>query len=140
MRLEFIYRRLVLSSTNFGKRNNLKLVDSIVTVKTLVGGKYYSPPPPPVLRKRKALYGRIQFLPKLSWLNCNALPTKLSLYRKKKKEDSADQSEIIPFDEYIFFFAHCELSRENKTEQKKPDRKNKRNHQKTVLGESKRFY
>ena len=67
MRLEFIYRRLVLSSTNFGKRNNLKLLDSIVTVKTLVGGKYYSfPPPPPVLRKRKALYGRIQFLPKLS--------------------------------------------------------------------------
>ena len=47
MRLEFIYRRLVLSSTNFGKRNNLKLVDSIVTVKTLVGGKYYSSPPPP---------------------------------------------------------------------------------------------
>ena len=46
MRLEFIYRRLVLSSTNFGKRNNLKLVDSIVTVKTLVGGKYYSSSPP----------------------------------------------------------------------------------------------
>ena len=41
MRLEFIYRRLVLSSTNFGKRNNLKFLDSIVTVKTLVGGKYY---------------------------------------------------------------------------------------------------
>ena len=51
MRLEFIYRRLVLSSTNFGKRNNLKLVDSIVTVKTLVGGKYYSSPPPPCFAK-----------------------------------------------------------------------------------------
>ena len=52
MRLEFIYRRLVLSSTNFGKRNNLKLLDSIVTVKTLVGGKYYSfPPPPPCFAK-----------------------------------------------------------------------------------------
>ena len=100
MRLEFIYRRLVLSSTNFGKRNNLKLLDSIVTVKTLVGRKYY--PSRRVLRKRKALYGRIQFLPKLSWLNCNALPTKLNLYRKKKK-DSAEKSEIIPFDEYIFF-------------------------------------
>ena len=38
----FIYRRLVLSSTYFGKRDNLKLLDSIVTMKTLVGRKYYS--------------------------------------------------------------------------------------------------
>ena len=42
MRLVFIYRRLVLSSTPFGKRDNLKLLDSIVTMKTLVGKKYYS--------------------------------------------------------------------------------------------------
>ena len=42
MRLVFIYRRLVLSSTHFGKRDNLKLLDSIVTGKTLVGRKYYS--------------------------------------------------------------------------------------------------
>ena len=39
-----------------------------------------------------------------------------------KKRDSADQSEIIPFDEYILF-ARCELSRENKNEKTKPDRK-----------------
>ena len=41
-RLVFIYCRLVLSSTHFGKRDNLELLDSIVTVKTLVGRKYYS--------------------------------------------------------------------------------------------------
>ena len=55
--------------------------------------------------------------------------------QKEKKKGSADQSEIIPFDEYIFF-ARYELSRENKNWKNKPDRKNKWNHQKTVLGES----
>ena len=55
MRLEFIYRRLVLSSTNFGKRNNLKLLDSIVTVNTLVGGKYYFPPPPRFAKTQGAI-------------------------------------------------------------------------------------
>ena len=65
MRLVFIYRRLVVSSTHFGKRDNFKkLFDSIVTVKTLVGRKYY--PSRRVLRKREAQYGHIQFLPKLS--------------------------------------------------------------------------
>ena len=62
MRLVFIYRRLVVSSTHFGKRDNFKkLFDSIVTVKTLVGRKYYP--------SREAQYGHIQFpefLPKLS--------------------------------------------------------------------------
>ena len=61
------------------------------------------------------------------------MPSQLSLHRKEK--DSADQTRIIPFDEYIFF-ARCELSRKNKNEKTKPDRKNKWNHQKTVLGES----
>ena len=42
MRLVFIYCHLVLSSTHFGKGDNLKLLDSIVTVKTQVGRKYYS--------------------------------------------------------------------------------------------------
>ena len=51
----------------------------------------------------------------------------------QKKKDSADQSEITPFDEYIFF-ARSELSRENKNERTKPDLKNKWNHQKTILG------
>ena len=54
---------LVLSSTHFGQRDNLKIFDSIVTVKTLVGSNIL---PAAVLRKREAQYGHIQFLPKLS--------------------------------------------------------------------------
>ena len=38
-RLVLIYCRLVRSSTHFGKRDNLKLFDSIMTMKTQVGGK-----------------------------------------------------------------------------------------------------
>ena len=84
MRLEFIYHRLVISSTYFGKRDNLKLLDSIVTVKTLVGGKYYSS------RRRFAkTRGAIRTYSVCSKavmtnLSCNAVTTKLSLYRKKK--------------------------------------------------------
>ena len=66
------------------------------------------------------------------------MPSQLNWIKfvSQKKKDSADQREIIPFDEYIFFFACCELSHENKNEKTKPDRKSKWNHQKTVLGES----
>ena len=39
-----------------------------------------------------------------------------------QKKDSAGQSKIIPFEEYIFI-DRCELSRENKNEKTKPDRK-----------------
>ena len=48
------------SRTHFGKRDNLKLFDSIMTVKTLVGRKYYPS------RRRFAKTRYIQFLPKLS--------------------------------------------------------------------------
>ena len=52
-----------------------------------------------------------------------------------QKNRIADQSKIIPFDEYIFI-ARCELSRDNKNEKTKPYRKHKGNHQKPVLGVS----
>ena len=58
----------------------------------------------------------------MSRISCNAVTTrKLSLYRKK---GLADQSKVIPFEEYIFI-ARCELGRENKNEKSKPDGKNK---------------
>ena len=48
------------SRTHLGKRDDLKLFDSIMTVKTLVGRKYYPS------RRRFAKTRYIRFLPKLS--------------------------------------------------------------------------
>ena len=42
IRLVFIYCCLVLSRTHFEKRDNLKLLHPVVTMKNLVGRKYYS--------------------------------------------------------------------------------------------------
>ena len=59
-----MYCRLVLCRMHFGKRDNLKLLDSIVTVKTLVGRNIILSAT--VLQKCEMQYGHIQFLLKLS--------------------------------------------------------------------------
>ena len=62
MRLVLNYCRLVLSSTHFGKRDNLKLFASIMT---LVGRKCY-PSRRRFAKTLGAIYGYLQFLSKLS--------------------------------------------------------------------------
>ena len=93
IRLVFIYCRLVLSSTHFGKWDNLKLFDSIV--------KKILSFPLPFCENARCNTDIFNF-----FQSCPAITTKINQVYIEKTKDSAEQSKIIPFDKFFSLAAN----------------------------------